>query len=73
MASKQATDILFLDANSLDVEKLICEVQNRPALWDMTDGQYSDRIKRKQCWDEITEIFCKGKDVSLNDKKKLGR
>lgn len=56
---------------SIDIERLIIEVHDRPALWDMSQKDYSDRVKRKQNWDEITDIF--GSGITLEDRKQLGK
>lgn len=58
---------------NLDIEEFITEVHNRPALWDMTHKDYSDRIKRKQSWEEIIEHFGVGRELTLDDKNKLGK
>ena len=42
---------------NLDVEKLINKLHIRPAIWDMRFGDYSDKIKRKRSWEEVTEAF----------------
>lgn len=42
---------------TIDVDKLIQEVQIRPAIWDMTHSDYPDRTKRKLVWENIIDVF----------------
>jgi hypothetical protein len=37
----------------LDVQALIDAVRDRPALWDTRCSEYSDKVKKAQCWREI--------------------
>jgi len=54
-----------------DAEKLIVEVERRPALWDMTIADYSDRAIRQQCWKEITDVFAP-EDMTEPEMRALG-
>jgi len=36
-----------------DVEKLICEVEKRPPLYNITLKDYSNRELKAKCWTEI--------------------
>lgn len=56
---------------NLDVEKLINEIHLRPAIWDMRLEEYSDKIKRKRCWEEVTETFI-DENATLEQKKEAG-
>ncbi|KAL1488700.1 hypothetical protein ABEB36_014499 [Hypothenemus hampei] len=54
---------------NVDVEKLISEVQERPALWDMRHSDYANKIIRKRCWEEIVSTF--SNDGTNNTNKDL--
>ena len=56
----------------MEVIKLISEIQDRPPIWDMTHKDYSDRVKRNKCWEDITNVFA-GKDMPIDEKKKRGK
>ncbi|XP_071056911.1 uncharacterized protein [Onthophagus taurus] len=56
----------------IDIEKLIVEIQNRPALWDMKTKEYSDRVKRNECWEELVNVFA-DQNMTIDAKKQLGK
>lgn len=45
--------------SEINIESFILEIQNRPAIWDMTTREYSDRIAKKKAWEEISTLFIK--------------
>lgn len=47
------------------VELFINEVGKRPAIWDMTSSDHSDKILRRRNQEELILIFCEKYD---NDK-----
>lgn len=49
----------------IDVYELIEAVQARQAIWDMWHEDYGDKIKRRQCWDEIVDLFVEKKATSI--------
>lgn len=55
-----------------DIEKLISEIEKRPALWDMREKQYSDRVIRRKCWEEIVDLFA-NENSTIDEKRKLGK
>lgn len=57
------------NGDNFDLEKLISEVQKRPALWDMKAPEYSDRIKKRTSWEEIINLF--SKDNATKEEKKI--
>ena len=61
-----------LKMDKFDVEQLIREIQLRPILWDMKLPDYTDRIKRRQCWEEITNIFAH-EEMKVDERKHLGK
>lgn len=56
----------------IDVPKLIKEVEKRPTLWDMAIKEYSDRVLRKECWQEITALFAK-ENMTAEEREELGK
>lgn len=56
----------------INIEQLINEIQNRPAIWDKRSVEYADRNKKKMSWEEITNIFV-GEDASEEKKKNMGK
>lgn len=54
-----------------DTEKLIIEIQNRPAIWNTKSAEYSDRNLRSKAWEELVDIY--GLDLSQDKKKELGK
>ncbi|XP_050299907.1 uncharacterized protein LOC126744879 [Anthonomus grandis grandis] len=60
-----------METREFNIEKLITEVQLRPAIWDMRDDNYSNRIKKKQAWEEVTTEFLSAA-ASVEEKKIIG-
>ncbi|XP_049809278.1 uncharacterized protein LOC126252430 [Schistocerca nitens] len=56
--------------DSFDTEAFICEIQARPAIWDTSSVDYSNRELKKTCWEQVVDIFG-GKESSLEVKKEL--
>ncbi|XP_037931079.1 uncharacterized protein LOC119665896 [Teleopsis dalmanni] len=54
----------------INIKKLIKEVEVRPALWNMNKKEYSDKVKRKECWEQIAAIFS-DPVMTTDEKKKL--
>ncbi|XP_072933766.1 uncharacterized protein [Epargyreus clarus] len=42
---------------SIDSERLILEIKNRPALWNTDTTEYTNRKLKAQCWEELVDIF----------------
>jgi hypothetical protein len=40
-----------------DIEKFILQVKQRPALWDLSSDEYSNKNIKKIMWEEITMGF----------------
>lgn len=38
------------------MEHFICNVRERPSIWDSSSQEYSDRLKKYACWLEICRI-----------------
>lgn len=55
----------------LDYEKLIDVLQSHPAIWNMADPDYSNKIKKDNCWNDVCKVFYDSwDDLSLSSKKK---
>lgn len=59
--------------DNFDTEKFICEVESRPALWDYSCEEYSDREKKKRCWEELVALFLEKDDPTDIDRNELGK
>ncbi|CAH0730593.1 unnamed protein product, partial [Brenthis ino] len=56
-----------METEAFNTELLIDEIEKRPAIWDMTSSDYSDKNLRRRAWEELVLIFCEGHD---NEEKK---
>ncbi|XP_046967250.1 uncharacterized protein LOC124535193 [Vanessa cardui] len=54
--------------DNFDTERFIEEIENRPPLWDSTLEEYSKRELKKQCWDDIVDIFG-GKSLTATERR----
>ncbi|XP_076053922.1 uncharacterized protein LOC143032780 [Oratosquilla oratoria] len=54
-----------------DIVKLISEVRKRPSIWDPTDDNYRNKIKKIEVWDEISRAFCPDYDQKSPTEKDL--
>lgn len=52
-----------------DTEKFIVAVKERPALWDLSSDEYSNKQTKKKMWEEITMLFG-GSDLTTQNEKK---
>jgi len=48
------TDVI----EDLDLEKLIDVVRSHPAIWNTSDSDYSDKIKKENSWSVECEYSC---------------
>lgn len=58
--------------DNYDTERFIEEIENRPALWDSTLEEYCNRDFKKQCWNDIVDIFG-GKDLTDAERRYIGK
>ncbi|XP_073964259.1 uncharacterized protein [Choristoneura fumiferana] len=58
-----------METEAFNTELFIDEIEKRPAIWDMTSSNYSDRNLKRRAWEELVLIFCEGDDSE--EKKKL--
>ncbi|CAH2085133.1 unnamed protein product [Euphydryas editha] len=56
--------------DNFDTERFIEEIENRPPLWDNTLEEYSKRELKKQCWDDIVDIFG-GNDLTAAERRDM--
>lgn len=56
-------------AETVDMEKLINEIQKRPAIWNMKTVEYSNKTKKRNAWEEIINIF--SNESATNEEKKI--
>ena len=56
-----------------DTEKFICEVEQRPSIWDVSSNSYSNKNEKSKAWEELCLLFIDGlKDMEKDDKNKEG-
>ncbi|GBP31456.1 hypothetical protein EVAR_17946_1 [Eumeta japonica] len=58
-----------METEAFNTELLIDEIEKRPAIWDMTSSDYSDKNLRRRAWEELVLIFCE--EHANEEKKKL--
>jgi len=65
------TDVI----EDLNLEKLIDVVRSHPAIWNSSDSDYSDKIKKENSWTEVCKSFYHEtwENLSNNDKKTAGK
>ena len=49
--------ILIRYAIMFDIEKFICEVEQRPAIYDVTSKEYSNKQIKGKCWNDVGEAM----------------
>jgi hypothetical protein len=40
-----------------DTEKFILDIKQRPALWDLSSDDYSNKNLKKKMWEEMNMMF----------------
>lgn len=48
---------------SISIERLIVEIESRPALWDCRAKEYSERLLKRDAWKEV----CSALDPNYDD------
>lgn len=56
----------------VETDLLISEVEKRPAIWDMTSSDYSNRTLKRKAWEELVLVFSHVEDTE-DKKKNLGK
>ncbi|GBM81912.1 hypothetical protein AVEN_138579-1 [Araneus ventricosus] len=58
---------------NFDVKIFIAEVESRPAIWDTSSRLYSDKQVKKECWDELVDIFINKENPSEEERNEYCR
>ena len=59
---------------TFDSEKFICEIEKRPAIYDVTSKNYSNRLIKAKCWSEVGETMYEDWEcMTLEDKDQKGK
>ena len=59
-----------------DSDKFISMVQMHPALWDNSDADYADKIKKNNAWRAVMSSMCGDEEVQnwdIQTKNKIGK
>lgn len=59
--------------DNFDSERFILEVHDRPAIWDISCKEYSDRDLKKKCWLELVNTFNNKENATEADLNELGK
>lgn len=54
-----------------DTENFISEIQNRAILWNSHLPEYSNKVLKKNAWEEICLIFCENFEEKTSKEKNL--
>ncbi|XP_076034842.1 uncharacterized protein LOC143021317 [Oratosquilla oratoria] len=46
--------------HTLDIDRFIVELEDRPAIWDVRCNDYSNKIAKAKAWEEMCDIFVSG-------------
>ncbi|KPJ06467.1 hypothetical protein RR48_14206 [Papilio machaon] len=57
---------------TFDTERFITEIENRPAIWDTSSDEYSNRHLKKKSWEEVVQIFKEKDGMTKQEKKYMG-
>lgn len=59
---------------NIDTERVIAEVRQRPALWDLSNELYKDRDARAKFWLQVYEaLFPEFNNEGDDKKKEIGK
>ena len=45
---------------TLDIDRFIIEIEDRPAIWDVRCNDYSNKIAKAKAWEEMCDNFVPG-------------
>lgn len=57
------------DINNINTEDFISEIEARPAIWELSSDDYTNKITKKNAWDEVIKKFCPEFDKKSNAEK----
>ncbi|KAK2587681.1 hypothetical protein KPH14_003798 [Odynerus spinipes] len=46
------------DINNINTEDFISEIEARPAIWELSSDDYTNKITKKNAWEEVIKKFC---------------
>lgn len=49
------------------MEKLINEIYLRPAIWDRRSDEYTNKVKNKSSWEEVTDAFVNNNIINVEE------
>lgn len=55
----------------MDIELLINAVQQHPVLWDTSDNDYKDKIKKSNAWVQVSKRLFEDFDKESEEQQKL--
>lgn len=53
----------MMETETFDTDFFISEVEKRPAIWNTECPDYKDKMKRKDAWEELVEIYNVAGDI----------
>lgn len=57
-----------------DTEIFICEIEKRPAIYDIKGKEYSNRDVKAKMWEEVAMVMYKNwNELPIQERNKLGR
>lgn len=57
-----------------DTEIFICEIEKRPAIYDIKSKEYSNRDVKAKMWEEVAMVMYKNwNELPIQERNKLGR
>ena len=56
-----------------DTEKFICEIELRPAIWDVRSKSYSNKTEKTKAWEEICSSFFYNFEALEKNEKKINK
>lgn len=46
------------DINNINTEEFIAEIEARPAIWELSSDDYTNKVTKKNAWEEVITKFC---------------
>ncbi|XP_043486093.1 uncharacterized protein LOC122513715 [Polistes fuscatus] len=46
------------DINNINTEEFISEIEARPAIWELSSDDYTNKVTKKNAWEEVITKFC---------------
>lgn len=62
------------DINNINTEDFISEIELRPAIWELSSDDYTNKITKKNAWEEVIRKFCPEFERKSNaEKNNIGK